>query len=154
MKKLIAGIIAAFVMAAGLVTVSGGTSANAAYNQGSTPLVSVPKPVGVGTTPKSATKVARGKSKTIRIKYNAKPGTTATVTVKIGAKVGAPLGTGGTKKKAAKKKARGTVKNVKPGQVIKFKTGKLKKKGTYRVWVTITPKGGKPKTLTYYIKVK
>jgi hypothetical protein len=146
MKKIIAGLIAALVATAGLMTVSGNAPAQAAcvatkYNPNACVTIVVPKPSGVGTSVKNAPKVKKGKTKAVTLSYSAPKGTKATVVIKVGLK--------GKKATATK-----TLKNVKAGSKIKYTTPKLKKAGTYTITVTITPVGGKPKTLTYYIKVK
>lgn len=152
MKKLIAGLAASFMLAAGLVTVSSSVSpasaacAQTKYNARQCPTPVVKKPKGLSNTVGSATKIKRNTAKSIPVTFTAPRGVKATVTVKVVRVVG----------KTTKKVSSKTVKNVKAGSKKTIKTPKLKKKGTYQVTVTITPKGSKAAktTRTYFFKVR
>jgi len=113
MKKLIATVFATVLMTVGLVSVSGGTAANAAGNYAAaTPILSVYHP-------------------------NIKPkGSKATIHVSLIGGRTSPKGT-------VTVRIQGPGKNLSKvlsysGKQLKFKIGKLKKRGKYKIWVTFT----------------
>ena len=136
MKKLIAGLFAALLMTAGLVTVTGGPASAAC-----TPTAYVQcAPVSV-KAPGLAKAVKHGKTKTIVVKYNTPTNAKASVKIVVKGK--------GFKQTVVKHR-------VNKGQKVVLKTKKLKKKGTYTITITVTPTGSKFKatTKTYTFKVK
>lgn len=136
MKKLISGLIAAFLLSAGFVAVSAETASAACKPTQYTEC----KPTSTATNGSSKTVKAGKKPKvvvTVKAQGGGKPSGTATVTIK------------GPGVKIAKNV---TVKN---GKAV-YTGPALKKKGTYKVTITFKASGAfkDAKTVTYTIKVK
>ncbi len=151
MKKLIAGLFAAAMLAAGLVTVSGGTNpASAActpskYNPSACPQVKPNTPTGVGKTPKTAPKVKAGSVKKIKISFAGKAGTKRpSRSPSVPASV-TPRRPGPRASPRSRPSHR--------GQARLRQAAEADEEGTYKIIVTITPAGGVPTTTVYYIKI-
>ena len=136
MKKLISGLVAAFLLSAGFVAVSAETASAACKPTQYTQC----KPTSTSTAGSSKS-VKKGKKPkvvvTVKAQGGGKPSGTATVSIKgPGIKFSKNL----------------TVKN---GKLV-YTGPALKKKGTYKVTITFKAKGAykDAKTVTYTIKVK
>ncbi|MCD4533738.1 hypothetical protein LRP67_06555 [Nocardioides sp. cx-169] len=122
MKKLIVGLLAAFLMASGLVAFSG-TSATAAC-----PYTSC---INTNTALGGPASVRKGKKATFNIKVTAKRGTAKPVgRIKV------------TIKKNGGGYSQVVNKSVSGARSVKAATRKLTKVGTYTVTVKYTPKAG------------
>jgi hypothetical protein len=126
------------------------------YNTAGCPQVVVTTPGNLGDTPAEAPVVRLGKRPVYTVVYSGPAGTTATVTMTVGARVGHKPKAKPSKKAVQVKKATKTKAQplIKPGQPVKFKLPKLTKKGTYKIFTTVTPTGGVPKTTVSYVKIK
>lgn len=146
MKKFIAAVITAFVMAGGLVAVSGSASPAAAacgdYNQAACVKISLPtnKQVSLG----SYAKWKKNTSQSVAMTYFAPAGTKAKVTIQItGPKV----------------KVKKSFKSVRPGDLksvqVVGKSSVLLKRGKYKitVWVRVDDEG-KAEKKVYKVTVK
>jgi multidrug efflux pump subunit AcrA (membrane-fusion protein) len=139
MKKFLAGLIAAFMLSAGFVTISGQVANAAPSARACVPSQYVTCPA-TSTTGKAPKTVKRNKTTkvtvTVKAQGNVKPKGTVVVAVK---------GPGVNKK------------ITKPynGKTLSVPTPKLTKKGTYQVTITFTgsnAKSSKSKTLTIRVK--
>lgn len=126
MKKVIASLFTAILMAAGLVTVSGGTSANAATTK------VYPNTVGTATHVNGPKRVHRGKRVKVRPVVSSNATGTVTVIIRRGRKLVKRV-------------------TVAPGTIVRFKASK---KGKYKIKAIYTPAANTPfKASTSSVKV-
>ena len=141
MKKYLAGLIAAFMLAAGLVTVSGelAGATPAAATRACKPTKYVQCPATKTSASPSSKSIKKGKTATVAVTVkapgNVKPKGTVTITIK---------GPGVNK----------TIKVAYNGKSVKYTTPKLKKKGTYTVTIKFSGTNAKDSTTKATIKVK